>query len=589
MNLVDLGSLTFNGPGFDRVEGYSNFSWVLGVAAAYALGASPVWAAKGFGLICLGAAVLGTGRLVDLMLGRRSSWRFLAMAGLGTSAFFASWSVQGLETPLAAALLVWATAAFVRWLQVPTERRHAMRAGVLFAALALTRPEGLLFGAVAILLFVLANGIRTHRGPFARFLAGFGLPVLVQLAFRVGYYGAITANTYYAKTAGEPEIERGFDYLVAYAAAKGIVFSVAIAAGVLVVLIRSARAGRERALVPGAIGALSASYAAFIVWVGGDWMGGFRFVMHVLPLLVALAVWAVASFAEDRHARRSAAGVGPAVVVTCAALLGLALYSNVVLERRAANGVQVALCEAARGAGFFGIGGLPRGPHFTAGAWLARSLPAGEVVALSEAGIVPFESRLPVLDYLGLNDRTIARLRGEGGAAERVARQVLAARPGAIAMTGQFEESAAAFTGRLEIDRAIQAHPALARHYEIAKRVPLDAAPGFTGGGMAIYVRKDLSLREVAGLFLAVPNPVPAGVGPGSTEIRWSGWEIRDARVVVSRGGRPERLFATGAEGALPADFIQHDQTYVFRLFDDDDRLLATLEVERVGQKANEN
>jgi hypothetical protein len=48
--------------------------------------------------------------------------------------------------------------------------------------------------------------------------------------------------------------------------------------------------------------------------------------------------------------------------------------------------------------------------HATIGRWMRENLPADYTVAQIATGIVPYYSRLPTIDMLGVNDRHIARL-----------------------------------------------------------------------------------------------------------------------------------------------------------------------------------
>ena len=45
--------------------------------------------------------------------------------------------------------------------------------------------------------------------------------------------------------------------------------------------------------------------------------------------------------------------------------------------------------------------------------------------------------------------------------------------------------------------------------------------------------------------IIAIPNPVPAGRGPGKTIVNWYTGDGSPGQVYVSIGGGPERLFST--------------------------------------------
>ena len=70
------------------------------------------------------------------------------------------------------------------------------------------------------------------------------------------------------------------------------------------------------------------------------------------------------------------------------------------------------------------------------GVWLAETFPPQTIVALNAAGIVPYESRLPTVDMLGLNDTHIAHavVAGDGamGHQKHDAGYVLSREPGVV-------------------------------------------------------------------------------------------------------------------------------------------------------------
>src|ERR1051326_6227945 len=86
-NLVDGHGLVFN-PG-ERVEGYTNFLWVLGIAAGLSLGASAETTSLSLGVVSGVVGIAATLWLAGALT--HSRWRFLAPAMLGASSPFAFW------------------------------------------------------------------------------------------------------------------------------------------------------------------------------------------------------------------------------------------------------------------------------------------------------------------------------------------------------------------------------------------------------------------------------------------------------------------------------------------------------------------
>lgn len=239
--------------GGERVEGYSNPLWV-GLLALFALfGADLQLVAK---LLGTGAA-LGTGYLV---------WRvdrsWVAPLLLAVQAPFLIWTASGLENPLFALLLM-------AGLVAGREERFGL-AGLAFGLLALTRPEGLVYGIAAGLMYQ-ASGARLRR--FWLVLIGvFG----AYEVFRIAYFAWPLPNTYYAKLGAPIERwsldARGWRQLFSWAL---------LGPGWLVPLYLL---GLRRHLV---IGAMALLPLAFSVYAGGDWMRGFRWMsLAAAPLAV---------------------------------------------------------------------------------------------------------------------------------------------------------------------------------------------------------------------------------------------------------------------------------------------------------------
>lgn len=346
--LVHRGGVGPPPPGSD--DSYSNVTWVLLIAAAYLAHIPPLLALKIIGLICLAASLIGTARLVDELLGRVSHWRLLAVVVAGSSAFFTSWSVQGLETPLVAMLVVWGALALIRLLRdedAADSSRRAVLSGILFGVLGLSRPETVLFAVIAVGILVAAHG-RGGESIIIRFAAASMGPVILQLAF-----GATGAPIQWS-------VHRGLEYLSEYVRAKGMLLSLMAEVVVLWSLMTSLRRPAREQTAPLAVTALLVAYGAFIVVAGGDFLRGFRLFMHVLPLGAALVAWALSN-ASDALAQAGRPTLRSAAIAIAVLLM---LYSNVILERKCSFGAQGALSSVSSGLGFYGMVSMPAEPDF---------------------------------------------------------------------------------------------------------------------------------------------------------------------------------------------------------------------------------
>ena len=221
-NLSHGFGLVFN-PGGERVEGYSNFLWVLILSALDRVGIPPENAAN---VLSLGMTVMLWVAVVWFAWrahrSPRPSWVILVPAFcFAVTRSLAVWSSSGLETRMFELFLIGGVLRLI--LEIEAAREGGAPRGPiapwLFALASLTRPDGLLLSASALGVAALILG-RDRRAALARFIAGwwpFAVLAGGQFAFRRAYYHEWFPNTYYAKAAGLMWWDSGVRYLSAFA------------------------------------------------------------------------------------------------------------------------------------------------------------------------------------------------------------------------------------------------------------------------------------------------------------------------------------------------------------------------------------
>ena len=244
-NLLEGHGLVFN-PG-EYVEGYTNFLWILELAALWGLfGVRPEHAANWLSVAYTAATLAALWWWLARSPSRhdRGFLAWLALGLLGSSATFAVWtSGGGLETRQLTCFIVVAVVC----LAVHRHQRWGLLAASLsLAAAALTRPEGLMLAACCFGWFAAqrlvharhaAPGSPGRDGGIAATLAAvmrrlgwrkvtylvvpFAVIVAAHFLWRYGYYGEWLPNTYYAKHI-RPWYESGFRYLWAAALETGL-------------------------------------------------------------------------------------------------------------------------------------------------------------------------------------------------------------------------------------------------------------------------------------------------------------------------------------------------------------------------------
>jgi hypothetical protein len=350
----------------ERVEGYSNLSWVLACALLGRFGVDLVVAARLVGAAGMGAALFAIARASrqgGAVATAAACFSFVAAGPI------AIWTVGGLEAPLQAAFLAWGVAGVLALADDPQPTpTRALRAGLPLVGLALTRPDALLLiGALALA----TARLRLAAALLAPSLAA----TLGQLLFRLAYYHALLPNTAWAKLGGGAW-RSGAAYLAD--GALGLSGLLVLAA------LGVALAPRRRALV---IALPAALWILYVARIGGDFMPGHRL---LVPLVVLCSFGAGEAVAAAAHLGRDGAirlRLGAAL-----ALVWFALAQLYDPENRFAH------------AQTWARQGVALGELFRRGLGERRPL-----VALDAAGAIAYASELPALDMLGLCDAHIAR------------------------------------------------------------------------------------------------------------------------------------------------------------------------------------
>ncbi len=379
-NLAEGIGPVFN-PG-EYVEGYSNPSWVLLTSLCFGAGLDPIWFARIVSLVS-GVAVVILVRSLE-SIGPRFEGRSLAPVFVVTGPALAYWSVAAFETvPFSAIFLA---AIWLLWREGSTGSGHA--SAVLWIALTWTRPEAPYLFGVATAAFAIAD--IAAGSPVARVARRHGinaLSVTVGLATLIGwrlwFYGEVLPNTYYAKvTGGSEQLLTGLKSVGLWAAAYPLHAVAALSLAAFACRsIRSLRAAPYAM----AIALIAPAQIVYVILVGGDFMPYYRFLLPTLALCSLLLSWAIAIGAAHLSPRLRALPAAAAIAIALVAAHAddqrmVAFISH----RTTSNGIRV-------------------------GKMLAEELGEGDWIAVNTAGAIPFYSRLPAIDTLGLTDAAIAR------------------------------------------------------------------------------------------------------------------------------------------------------------------------------------
>jgi hypothetical protein len=381
-HLAQREGLVWN-PG-ERVEGYTNFLWVLFMAAGIRVGIEPELYSNVLG-IASGVCLL-TVLLIFCLRSAPKDYPLLWIAplALAASRSFTAWCTGGLETMFFALLIF---AGYLLYLR-ERERRSSrpLDSSLLFAAATLVRPEGALFMAVAGAFF-LGEMLSRRRALLSGlvWLAPYIAVVGSHTIWRFAYYGYWLPNTFYAKVSGALW-ERGFEYLSQFALEYHLLWFLPLAILALVI--------RPR-FVTVLFTAVSVSYILYVAYIGGDRLE-FRFLVIIFPYLYWLLAQGLLRIASRNKA--VAWGIGAALIVTTG-----------FVSQRAQERSQL-----------HGVANLPvitsyASQRVSEGKFLRELIEEGLlssdlVICVGGAGAVPYYTGWPTVDRRGLNDVTIARM-----------------------------------------------------------------------------------------------------------------------------------------------------------------------------------
>jgi hypothetical protein len=274
---------TGHGPVFShdlRVEGYSNFLWMVIVAVRYLFTSSgdPLGFARVVAFGCLAAAIVTVYRMTRRAAGPMAALAATLLLVCCSDLFRAA--ASGLETIPFTTALAFGWAVYLR--EPPRARRWSL---VAFLPAALLRIDG--FVPMLVVLGVEVLGSISERRFSIRALTRWAMPAFASwgayFCWRWAYYGLFLPTTYYAKSVvakGDPD--RGFRQAFDFVRDYGALSLLPLALWPIVKGPRRAALGLTIAVL------LQLAHA---INVGGDWMPFHRFFLPVVPLAAVLVGW----------------------------------------------------------------------------------------------------------------------------------------------------------------------------------------------------------------------------------------------------------------------------------------------------------
>lgn len=350
-----------------KVEGYTNFLWTALMSLPFHLNISPEFFASAFGILCsigtLFYVAKGAGYL------QKRAWIFLfAPLWLALEPSFGLWTTAGLETPLFTFLI---TAALFKVFIFSETPKLTPLIGILFALASLTRPEGVLFALTTLGVIIYLHRRLTPSTLTSVFL--FSVIFFPYFFWRSNYYGSLLPNTFYAKVdlAGS-QTWRGLSYLNQFLFTHaylpllvcGVFFFIQPFKCIFL-------------LVPTCI------YLLYVVYVGGDGLLFFRFIVPILPIISIFMALTI------EHVFKTHKRI--AILLICASFSFniSGAFVGKKYRKYVADAAEVQTWK-------------------TIGTWFNEHAQNNESLMVLPAGAMPYFSKLISYDMLGLTDPFIA-------------------------------------------------------------------------------------------------------------------------------------------------------------------------------------
>jgi arabinofuranosyltransferase len=384
-NLRAGKGLVFN-PG-KKVEGYSNFLWVIILAFFNLLGISPLLASKILTFSLSWLLIILIFKTAQA-LGLDKLFACLCALTFSFSSSLAYFAMSGLETIFYALLLLLGVLLNEKYEKETSKKSLFLLYGALLGA-ALTRPEGLLFFLISSGYHILKKAI-SKRGIQLKNILQIQSLFLFMYAFlillRYWYYGSLFPNTFYAKPQGT-FVEQGFSAFFSN-------FINALFSGSFLLIPVLFLFTKRRYLTKYLYPLLFCLGQMVFMSYAGDWMAFGRFFMPVLPIVVVLTFVLLGLIGTNLEKSKSKLALkflsigllvifaGLNVFQTGKALLNQDAYPYLVMNSSLL--VQT-------------------------GKWLGQNFPPETVLSLRRQGAVPYHSGMNSIDMLGLTEMEIAR------------------------------------------------------------------------------------------------------------------------------------------------------------------------------------
>jgi arabinofuranosyltransferase len=373
-HLANGNGLTWN-IGQAPVEGYTNFLLVLILAVIHLAGVDPLISIQVFSVVLAAVSAVLLARLALSLFDDKDSGAARTAAILTSIAYCFNpfvWqnALSGLETTLFAFLILWS----IVLLQRAHESGSSYLGGFFVATLSmLARPDGILFGVLATLVFFWLSSRRSKVAIAS--LLGFVIPAILYELWRIAYFGSPLPNTFYVKVSNAINVFAGRSYVSTFYKTEILL--------VILVIVGVWRLKKNPVFVISILWIIGLSIFYLVPTpIQGFY---FRFLFSVMVLLTLVGVCSLVNITYKLKENYRWA------------LLTVAICGHLLLNWRMAKGEEIQAVIPEATAMYREMGEM------------LRSMPGSDSVsfAYQDAGVVPYYSNMRHYDLVGLNDTFI--------------------------------------------------------------------------------------------------------------------------------------------------------------------------------------
>lgn len=265
----------------ERVEGYTNFLWLILMILGRIIGFEYVLYSKIIGLL------FGLGTIMITYLFSRKIFEDKPLLSgltallLGSVYSFAYWSIAGLETSAFTFCLI---SSFFFY------DKKSLASPLMAALSALFRPEGML-AIIFLLTYEIISNKRLTNYVF-KSLAVVSLLLIPYAVFKIIYFGALLPNPFYAKTDFTlNQLVNGWEYVSLY-------FYHYVGAGLFIlpalIYFKKLQAINKILLI------FLLIYTLYIMFIGGDVLKVHRFFVPIMPFIAITIVYGLFKLARSQ-------------------------------------------------------------------------------------------------------------------------------------------------------------------------------------------------------------------------------------------------------------------------------------------------